>query len=374
VWDNIKRGTGVDDDNIAAALTSRAIRDRLFHTQETQEVPATTIQIFTGNSIAAVGDMRTRVLPVSLTADREDPENRDFKHPNPLEWVRAKRNEILNRLYTILALPLPSPNCAPTRMKVWWTEVGRRIEMLSDVRFTDMITAAADDDPAREGLVVVVKMLHSQFGFNQFRTREVIELMYGFVPSDEDEDEQPGRQPRWTSEQVADFSVALRAAMGEREDALARIATSGATRWDSQRLGARLRALSGRPEGGARLSENEWVKPQLLGLFSGADPNEICEHGGAEKLPVGGKFSFFTHIQLFIAALFATGDEATACGAELEFHGVIPSFARVRMIRVADHLPPRAVAYPRRSSSRAAERADSPLSSARTGRIRSAKI
>jgi hypothetical protein len=247
VWDNIRRGTGVDDDNIAAALTSRAVRDRLFHTQETQEVAATTIQIFTGNSIAAVGDMRTRVLPVSLTADREDPENRHFKHPNPLEWVRAKRNEILNKLYTILALPLPAPDYAPTRMKVRWTEVGRRIEMLSGVRFTDVITAAVDDDPAREGLVVVVRMLHGQFGFDQFRTREVIELMYGFTPLGEDEDEKPERQPRWTCEQVEDFSAALRAAMGEREDAPARMAAWRASRWDSQRLGARLRALSGRP-------------------------------------------------------------------------------------------------------------------------------
>jgi hypothetical protein len=246
VWDNIKRGTGVDDDHIAAALTSRAIRDRLFHTQETQEAPATTIQIFTGNSIAAVGDLRTRVLPVSLTADREDPENRDFKHPNPLEWVRAKRNEILNKLYTILALPLPVPNYAPTRMKVWWTEVGRRIELLSDVRFTDMITAAVDDDPVREGLAIVVGMLHGQFGLSQFRTRQVMDSMYGSVPSD-DEGDLLGERPRWTSGEVEDFSAALRAAYGEREDALQRMAALRVIRWDSQRLGARLRALTGRP-------------------------------------------------------------------------------------------------------------------------------
>jgi hypothetical protein len=132
-------------------------------------------------------------------------------------------------------------------MKVWWTEVGRRIEMLSDVRFADMITAAADDDLAREGLVVVVRMLHGQFGYDQFRTREVIESMYGFTPLGEDEDEQPAKRPEWTREQVEDFSAALRAAMGEREDAPARMAAWRETRWDSQRLGARLRALSGRP-------------------------------------------------------------------------------------------------------------------------------
>jgi hypothetical protein len=247
VWDNLKRGTGIDDDNIAAALTGRAVRDRLFHTQETQEAPATTIQVFTGNSIAAVGDMRTRVLPAGLTADREDPENRDFKHPNPLEWVRQARNEILNKLYTILALPLPAPNSAPTRLKVWWTEIGRRIEMLSGVRFTDMITAAGDDDPAREGLVVVVRMLFNRFGYAQFRTREVIETMYGFTPLGEDEGERPEVRLRWTSEQVEDLSAALHAAYETREEAPARMTAWRAMKWDSQRLGARLRALSNRP-------------------------------------------------------------------------------------------------------------------------------
>jgi hypothetical protein len=273
VWDNIKRGTPIDDDHIAAALTTRAVSDRLFHTQETQEVLATTIQFFTGNSIAAMGDMRSRILPVNLTADREDPENREFKHPDPLEWVRRNRNKILNALYTILALPLPTPNFAPTRMKVWWMEVGRRIEMLSGERFADMITAAADDDAAREGLVTVVRMLRDRFGYEQFRTRDVIEAMYGRASSDEDEDEQPGAQPRWTSEQVGDFSTALRAAYEEREDASARMPPWQAPKWNPQRLGARLRALTARPvaiDGATLVLEMVKSKNKEGGLFVAA--------------------------------------------------------------------------------------------------------
>jgi hypothetical protein len=63
----------------------------------------------------------------------------------------------------------------------------------------------------------------------------------------------------------------------------------------------------------------------------------------------------------------------SAGGAELEPHDAVSKRLRVLTTRVADHLPPRAVAYPLRSNSCAADRADSPLSSTRTGRMRRAK-
>jgi hypothetical protein len=56
--------------------------------------------------------------------DRADPENRRFKHPDPIGWTEANRPEILRALYTILLgnPTLDEPSAAPmkTRFKMWW--------------------------------------------------------------------------------------------------------------------------------------------------------------------------------------------------------------------------------------------------------------
>jgi hypothetical protein len=62
LWDNIARETALNCNHINVSLTSPTFSDRVFHTQTTREAPATTIQVFTGNSIIASGDMRSRVF------------------------------------------------------------------------------------------------------------------------------------------------------------------------------------------------------------------------------------------------------------------------------------------------------------------------
>ena len=37
-----------------------------------------------------------------IMTDRPDPENRAFKHPDPIGWTRDHRGQILRSLYTIM--------------------------------------------------------------------------------------------------------------------------------------------------------------------------------------------------------------------------------------------------------------------------------
>jgi hypothetical protein len=72
---------------------------------------------------------------VRLNADRVDPENREFKHSDPVGWTDRRRGEILKALYTLL---LGNPRRAawgksglapaPTRFKEWWEMVGSAVE------------------------------------------------------------------------------------------------------------------------------------------------------------------------------------------------------------------------------------------------------
>jgi hypothetical protein len=242
-WDNIQRETALNGNYVNAALTSPTVTDRLFHTQKKGEAAATTIQVFTGNSNVAKGDMRSRAFKVTLNVDREDPQNRPFKRSDPLRWTRENRASILRDLYTILCWKPDAPAREKTRMKTWFRMIGHRIELLSGVDFEAMISESGGVDPMREGLVTVVRMLAERFGQNIFHARDVVLAMYS---RDDDDDATPTpRKPTWTGAESEQFRYGLRAAMDEKEETSQGRWQSDT--WNSLRIGRRLQALSDRP-------------------------------------------------------------------------------------------------------------------------------
>ena len=247
LWDNIARETALNCDYVNAALTSPTISDRMYHTQTTREAAATTIQVFTGNSIIASGDMRSRVFKAALMVDREDPENRPFKRSDPLRWTRENRASILHDLYTILCWRPGAPVREKTRMKAWHGMIGHPIELLSGVDFESRISESGGADPTREGLATAVRMLEQRFKRDAFYARDVASAMRQ-TPSDDDADADATPtllKPAWTQDEVEQFQDSLRTAMDEKEE------TSRGRwpvdTWISQRIGRRLQTLANRP-------------------------------------------------------------------------------------------------------------------------------
>ena len=132
LWDNIPRGTQISCPHIERSCTSAFYIDRRLGVSEAIRTAAGAIHLFTGNAIGAKGDMASRSLTVQLAVDRADPENRDFKHQDPVAWTDAHRVEILRALYTILlgnpALKKPRSAAMRTRFKMWWRLVGSAVE------------------------------------------------------------------------------------------------------------------------------------------------------------------------------------------------------------------------------------------------------
>jgi hypothetical protein len=133
LWDNIGRGEQISCPHIERSCTSTTYSDRLLGASEIVTAPATTIHFFTGNNIGPKGDLASRSIEIRLAVDRADPENRPYKHPDPIAWTQANRNEILRSLYTILlGNPLfswPAGTIEPeTRFKDWWRLVGCAVE------------------------------------------------------------------------------------------------------------------------------------------------------------------------------------------------------------------------------------------------------
>jgi hypothetical protein len=132
LWDNIPRGSQISCPHIEKSCTSAYYADRKLGVSEMVATAASAIHFFTGNNIGPYGDLASRCLHSRLAVDRPDPENRTFKHPDPIGWTENNRAEILNALYTILLgnpmLRQPRDAKAKTRFKVWWRLIGSAIE------------------------------------------------------------------------------------------------------------------------------------------------------------------------------------------------------------------------------------------------------
>lgn len=182
VWDNIARGSTISCPHIEAALTASEISDRVLGVTHVETVPSSTIQIFTGNSIAPRGDMASRSFILPLNVNRPDPENRAFTHADPLAWTQANRARILGALYTILiggALQRPSDQVAKTRFKVWWGLIGWPVEYAAGllgigVDCTELLRAGESGEEEASASSRALTVLREHWGDSEFTTRDVV--------------------------------------------------------------------------------------------------------------------------------------------------------------------------------------------------------
>jgi hypothetical protein len=190
-WDNIPRGLAISCASIERALTSVMYSDRILGLSESRTVPASAIQVFNGNNISPRGDLASRSLSLRLAVDRPDPENRLFKHPDPIGWTEANRGKILTAIYTILLgnprLRAVDPPPAETRFKVWFELVGSAIENAArkhtkrdpnavKIRFRDIFLEGEADDEQSDGLATVLATLGDEFP-DGFKAAEVAALI-----------------------------------------------------------------------------------------------------------------------------------------------------------------------------------------------------
>jgi hypothetical protein len=157
VWDNLPRGLAISCPSIEKSCTTEFYTDRVLGVTATKTVATYAVQIFTGNNIAPRGDLASRSLTVHLAVKRIDPENRTFKHPDPIEWTSDHRGQILAALYSLL---IGNPRrgqkkseraAAPTRFKEWWDMVGSAVEFAAQQHVAlveDEVGWFAGDEPA----------------------------------------------------------------------------------------------------------------------------------------------------------------------------------------------------------------------------------
>jgi hypothetical protein len=198
LWDNIPRGLQITCPHIERSCTSAYYSDRKLGVSEMVATAASTIHLFTGNNIKPKGDLASRSLMARLTVDRPDPENRVFKHADPIAWTEAHRAELLRAFYTILmgnpTLKLPPDAPMKTRFTMWWRIVGSAIEHAAKlvaersepgaydgddrarpqpVDFKDLFLAQDVEDEDANDLADALNVLHWEFPTHQFTAADV---------------------------------------------------------------------------------------------------------------------------------------------------------------------------------------------------------
>ena len=205
IWDNIAKGSTISCPSIEKACTIEFYTDRILGSTAAKTVATYTIQFFTGNNIAPRGDLASRALMIRLSVNRVDPENRPFKHPDPVEWTNDHRGEILASLYTIL---LGNPRRSqkknervdpPTRFKVWWDMIGSAVEFAAQqhvtlldsegaadapeprpekVDFKSMFLEGEDEEEQSASLASVLDVLRRKWGGDLFQAGDVVNSIF----------------------------------------------------------------------------------------------------------------------------------------------------------------------------------------------------
>ena len=155
---------------------------------------------FTGNNILPKGDMASRSLICRLSVDRPDPENRPFRHSDPLDWTLSNRIKILKALYTLL-LWQPAEKrverASETRFKTWWRLVGEPLELVSalvgrPISFQQAFERNETTDEEADGVFRLYSILQAQFDFEKFAAKDLVVVIKGH-DFDDSEDGSPLR-------------------------------------------------------------------------------------------------------------------------------------------------------------------------------------
>ena len=209
LWDNIARGAQISCPHIEKSCTSAYYADRKLGVSEMVSTAASTIHFFTGNNIGPRGDLASRSLLIRLEVDRADPENRAFKHPDPVGWTEDHRAEIMTALYTILLgnPQLKEPRDAPgrTRFKMWWRLVGSAVENAAklagqELDFQKLFITQEEDDEESASLAEALDVLVKTWP-DQFTASDVAGMINNPEPNDDEQTLRdyllPGAQPNY---------------------------------------------------------------------------------------------------------------------------------------------------------------------------------
>lgn len=165
--------------SLCMAITEPTFNARILGASRTAEVSTRTLLLSSGNNVGPVEDMTRRVLTICLNPADSNPAEREFRHPNLIEDLRANRAHFVSCALTVISAWMLAGRPIPDRKKtlnsfMQWGE-WCRFPLLwlgrSDpaTRLFDLMS----NDPEREQTAQIFDVLWRVFKGDAFSVKNV---------------------------------------------------------------------------------------------------------------------------------------------------------------------------------------------------------
>jgi len=180
VFDNITANSTIDSAEVAKLITGEEYQNRILGVSETARLPANVLVTASGNQVSVAGDLISRLLPIQLAPDVEDPSRRAFKRQDIHGWIDEHRGEILSHLLTLLTAyysAKPERSHKPTRFPVWDRSVRTALIWAGGEDPADLFNHNKAEDLEGQAIATLIPSLHDHFGESTFMTKEITKIM-----------------------------------------------------------------------------------------------------------------------------------------------------------------------------------------------------
>ncbi len=178
----------IDNAAMCVMLTSAEPEGRILGKSETARADNRALWVLNGNNVTAGGDTYRRILPITLDANCEEPERRQFSF-NPLEVIRGRlddyRLDLLSVLLSYQAAGAPALGKGALGSFTEWDRLVRQCvcwlidKDLLPVGMADNIEATKlnrAEDPAHQRCAQIFEAWHQVFGTKAVLVREIKEV------------------------------------------------------------------------------------------------------------------------------------------------------------------------------------------------------
>jgi hypothetical protein len=158
LFDNLEEGSQIESNALARAMTAPKFTGRMLGENNQATVPTNCLWCFTGNNVAASGDFNTRILPIKIDPETENPEHRNFSRHDLAEWCEQNRREFFHHAMVIvvgyyrhLAAGGAKPDIKPSRYSTWDTQVRQALIWAGGGDPAELFEINKAEDPKLEG-------------------------------------------------------------------------------------------------------------------------------------------------------------------------------------------------------------------------------
>jgi hypothetical protein len=188
LFDNIKQGAAIQSGRLANAMSNDIFGGRQLGENKTIEVPSAVVWLFTGNAIKFVGDFATRIYPITINPNMEDPNTRSFSRDDIGQWAMDNRKRILSAVLSVVMGGKDMPEIGgSTRFKSWDKFVRRPIYKASGIDINDAVKNNQKEDPLHQAKSNFLVQLTDIFSNTLFTTNDIKTKAFGAFEAGETE-------------------------------------------------------------------------------------------------------------------------------------------------------------------------------------------